>query len=221
MRVLGIIPARKNSSGLKNKNYKLMNGKPLIHYTIEEAAKSNLAKYCVVTDDDKIIKFCKKKKINHLKRPFQISKKNSTMNELVSFTLAEINDNFDAFMILQPTSPLRKMKHINESINILQNNEIADTVVSVVELPHNYHPSKLMTYKKKFLFGSKKILQRNEIKSRYFARNGSAIYLRKLKNYKNDILGKKILPYFMKKTESIDIDDIEDFLIAESLLRKK
>jgi CMP-N-acetylneuraminic acid synthetase len=219
MKVLGIIPARKNSSGIKNKNFKLINGKPLIYYTINEAKKSDLYKFYVVSDDKKIIEYCKELKINFLMRPFNISKKNSKMIEVVNYTLSNIDIDIDAFMILQPTSPLRKAKHINDSIKLLEKNKLADTVVSVISLPHNYHPAKIMTLENKYLVGSRKILQRNEIKNTFFARNGSAIYLRKLSNYSNDILGGKILPYLMNKLESIDIDDNEDFIIADSLLK--
>ena len=45
MKFITIIPARRGSKGIKNKNMKLINGKPLVHYTIQAAKRSNLKKY--------------------------------------------------------------------------------------------------------------------------------------------------------------------------------
>ena len=57
-------------------------------------------------------------------------------------------------MTLQPTSPLRVAKHINEAIELFKNDDRADSLVSVIEVPHNYMPEKIMDIKGKYLVGN-------------------------------------------------------------------
>ena len=59
---LFIIPARKGSKGIPNKNTKLLNGKPLINYTLDYASKvsTGLDKVCITTDDNKVRELAKK-----------------------------------------------------------------------------------------------------------------------------------------------------------------
>lgn len=218
MKILGIIPARCGSKGIIDKNIKLLNNKPLIYYTIENALKSKLDKIVVTTDCDKVIDKIRHFNIETIKRPKELARDDSPTILAVNHVLETLSEKYDVVMILQPTSPLRQAFHIDESINIFLNNQKVDCLVSVVKVPHNYMPEKLMYLDDGYLHGNLEIKRRQNMDIA-FARNG-AIYLSKVEILKNNnILGDFILPYEMDKISSLDIDDIEDYYIIESILK--
>ena len=215
MKVLGVIPARSGSKGIKKKNIKLLRDKPLINYSIESSLVSNLNKVVVSTDCIEIIKIAKRYNLGIIKRSPLLAKDRTPTLPVIQDVLKTINSNFDAVMVLQPTSPFRTDKHINESIELFKNNKGADSLVSVVEVPHNFLPEKLMDFNEQFLEGDFMIKRRQEMHKK-FARNG-AIYLTKIDKISSYLVGGNVLPYFMDKMSSIDIDDIDDWIIAERL----
>ena len=107
MKVLGIIPARKNSKGIKNKNLKKLNGKPLIEYTIESAIKSKINHIIITSDIKSLSNYDDDKRVTFISRPERLCKSNTEMNEVVDHTLNIVKKKFDIFVILQPTSPIR------------------------------------------------------------------------------------------------------------------
>lgn len=217
MKILGIIPARGGSKGIPKKNIKLLKGKPLIAYTIEAALASKLDGMIVSTDNKEISDIAQKYNANVLTRPPHLAEdKTSTLSVLQDIVL-KIDEKFDALMVLQPTSPLRKVEDINRSIDLFNHDENADSLVSVVKVSHNYMPQKLMSLEGKYLKGSSEIKRRQEMPDMY-ARNGAAIYITRISNIKNNLLGNKILPYIMSKSASFDIDDHEDWQIIEKFI---
>ena len=120
MRNIAIIPARSGSKGIKDKNIKLLNGKPLLAYSIEAAIKSKCFDTVFVSTDS--IKYAEIAKQYGAEVPFLRSKKNSKDKssawDAVYETLLNYKNmgmNFDSFMYLQPTSPLRTEKNIKEA----------------------------------------------------------------------------------------------------------
>ena len=221
MQSIGIIPARGGSKGILNKNTKLMNNKPLIAYTLEAAKKSELDFIVVSTDDDKIINIAKEYGVQAIRRPPEISKDDSMTVDALFHAMQILGiDKYDTVITLQPTSPLRNYKDINESIKKFYNSD-CDSLVSVQEIPHNFNPEKIMRYDGEFLHGDTNIKMRQDI-DKLYARNGAAIYISKTELILGrKILGKKILPYFMNKINSFDIDDNEDWQIVSSIIRAK
>ena len=123
-------------------------------------------------------------------------------------------------MTLQPTSPLRNSEHINEAIKLFESDKEADSLVSIVEVPHIYMPEKLMSLDGKYLFGNSDIKRRQDVTIMY-ARNGATIYITKTERLNEYIFGGKALPYFMNKKFSFDLDDMEDWELLECLIRNK
>ena len=224
VKFLAIIPARKNSKTLKNKNIKLFNGKPLIYWTIKEALKSKyLSSIILSTDSEKIIKYCKKFKIIiPFKRPKHISLSSTPMIKLIQHVLKnkEIREKkYDAIVLLQPTSPLRVAKDIDEACKVFLK-EKPDSLVSINQLNHTLNPESLFNRKGLLLNKAFKIKKESlrQNKKIYFAPNGAAIYITPKKNISKFIVGgKKIAGFLMPKKRSIDIDDIIDFKLAEYL----
>lgn len=220
MKILGIIPARGGSKGIPKKNIKLLNGKPLIAYTIEAGLKSNLNKVVVSTDCNEIAAISKEYGCEVIMRPINLAKDETPTLPVLQDVVEKIDEKFDSIMTLQPTSPLRNYKHINEAISLYKKDKDADSLVSVVEVMHSFMPNKLMGFNGKYLSGNNEIFRRQESQVMY-ARNGAAIYITRIKNLKEFIFGGKIIPYFMKKTVSFDLDDKEDWEILECQIKNR
>lgn len=220
MKTLGIIPARGGSKGIPKKNIKLLNGKPLIAYTLEAALSSTIDRVVVSTDCQEIAQIAKQFGVEVIIRPSDLAKDSTPTLPVLQYTVNNINETFDAVVTLQPTSPLRVAKHINEAIELFKNDDMADSLVSVIEVPHNYMPEKLMDIKGKYLVGNSEAKRRQEINKAY-ARNGAAIYITKSSRLDDYIFGGNILPYFMEKINSVDIDYIEDWEIVNRIIRDK
>lgn len=222
MKSIGIIPARGGSKGIPHKNVVDLAGKPLIAYTIEEALKSSLNKVVVSTDCDRICEVATRYGVEIVKRPQNLSKDDTPTLPVIQHTLTAYNEEFDLIATLQPTSPLRKAKHIDEAMDLIKKYEDADSLVSVVKVPHNMVPNSLMIKKQDFIEtledANEPILRRQD-KSSFYARNGAAIYLTKYEKIKNYIFGGKIIGYEMNRIEGIDIDDSSDLQLAEIFLK--
>lgn len=232
MKILCIIPARGGSKGIPYKNIKPLNGKPLLQYTAEAAKNSKfINKIVLSTDDNNIAKIG----INlGLEVPFIrtsfLAKDDTPSLPVFTNTLEELEkiDGYkpDLIIILQPTSPLRTTKHIDEAFELYLSTN-CDSLVSICEVPHNMNPYSVMKFSsdntlEKFLdFDENNNLR--QYKPKFVARNGAAIYIF---NYdclmkKKSIYGESILGYKMDKISSIDIDDEVDWEIASLFLSKK
>lgn len=218
-----IIPARAGSKRIKNKNLQLLGNKPLIRYTIDVALKcKKISKVIISTNSRAIINYINKinnSKILIVKRPSSISKDDSSTHLAIIDTLKYLDKgekNLD-LIILQPTSPFRKLIHLNKAINKFEKDNNADCLVSARKINHKFYPEKLMTINEKNflipLIGEKYRLTLKK-KNLIYARNGSAIYIIKNKNIKNFIIGGKVILFEMDFLSSIDIDDLEDLKLA-------
>jgi CMP-N,N'-diacetyllegionaminic acid synthase len=228
--ILAIIPARGGSKGLKNKNIRKLNKKPLIYWISSEAKKSKyINKIIVSTDSKKIRNVCNSLKIDTpFLRPRSISKDTSTSIELIIHAInffKKKKEKFDYVVLLEPTSPLTTCKDIDLAIETLfKKKNIADSIVGISENV-NRHPSFnikvnhkgiIQPLEKKF-----SIVRRQRLKKLFFF-DGS-LYISTVEKllesrsfYHNRTLG-----YKTDKWKSIEIDDIVDFLIAETLLKNK
>ena len=141
LKILGIVPARKGSKGLPGKNIKLLDGKPLIGYTIDAAKASKyINRLVLTTDDDKIALIGREFGIEiPFMRPAELAEDTSRAIDAYLYTLkrlkSESNYEPDMIVILQPTSPLRTTEDIDNSIKIMIEKN-ADSVISMCELEH-------------------------------------------------------------------------------------
>lgn len=226
MKILGVIPARAGSKGIKNKNIIKLNRISLIEYTFLAAKKSLLKNIFLISDCLKTKKIAKKYKINYeYIRPKKLSKDNTsfiqTFNHFNEW-LKKNNFNYEYVMVLQPTSPLRSFEDINNCIKILKENRPLSlfSVSKSIE-----HPAEAINIKKKkwdyIVKRSKKILRRQDFELKSFFENG-AIYathkkiIEKKKLYSN----KNHICYLMPKIKSFDINDKEDLEICKKILKK-
>ena len=226
MKILGIIPARSGSKGVKNKNIRKLNNKYLIDYTIVESLKSNLTDVIVSTDSLKIMQIVKDLGGNApFLRPKNLAADNSSSISVVQHAIVTYSKItgliYDAIMLLQPTCPLRTFLDINNSIDLFISKN-PDSVISVYNV-NGLHPARM-----KYLDNNNYLIDppfaekienqpRQELKPMYI-RNG-AIYLTKLSEInKGTFKGNKSLAYIMDADKSINIDTEFDFKLAEMLL---
>jgi len=229
--ILAVVPARGSSKEIPRKNIYPLLGQPLIEYTFDAAKKSKLLTRVVLsTDDEEIAQIGRQ---NSIGVPFQRPKKLAADNTLgiavVQHTVKYLEDSEgyrpDYVVILQPTSPLRRAEHIDGALRILLNTG-ADSVVSVVKVPHNFGPHSVMKLidgrLKPFLEHKKQIFRRQD-KPEVYARNGAAVYVVTYDTLvlKNSLFGDDCRPYLMAEEDSIDIDTLLDLEIAEFLLKRQ
>lgn len=229
MNIIAIIPARCGSKGIPFKNIKNFNGKPLISWTIAAALNANLFSDIFVSTDCLQIKDISVNlgaKVPFLRPKYLAKDTSSTLNVIQHFLKKFYkNKNLpDLVFILQPTSPLRTSDHITEAFNEFILDLDADSLVSCLNLPHNFVPNSLMKVNSKgYLYNYEKssIISRRQDKESLIARNGAAIYITKPSIIRYSILGGNIKPFFMKFVDSIDIDDENDWELAEILAKNK
>ncbi len=228
--ILGIIPARKGSKSIPHKNRVLLNGKPLIQYTFDAAKKSRLLSRCILSTDDSVIaRLAIKNKIEvPFVRPRNLSSDQSPMMDVVRHALQFLQKKEkykpDAVMILQPTSPLRTAKHIDQAILLFKKTG-ADSIVSVVEVPHQFTPISLMKLVNGKLtpFLKKVPILRRQDKPKLFARNGPAVLIVRTSVVlkKSALFGRDCRPYLMNADESTDIDEPQDLARASLYLSQR
>jgi N-acylneuraminate cytidylyltransferase/CMP-N,N'-diacetyllegionaminic acid synthase len=224
---LAIIPARSGSKGLVDKNIKLMNGKPLVSYTIEASIESKLFDKILVSTDSK--EYAKIAKGNGASVPFlrpkELALDETTTYEVILHVLEKLEGQgevYDYFMLLQPTSPLRDKNNICESVEALFEKR-ADTVVSICESESkaflNVKLNKEGELEKPPLRNEQ--TRRQDMVKEY--RINGAIYLTNTVFFKTNkgFYSGKTYPIFMDKRHSVDIDDNIDFRLAEILMKEQ
>ena len=207
------------------KNIYLLNGKPLIAYTIEAALASKVDTVVVSTDNKEIATVAKNFGALVINRPKELAQDTTPTLPVIQHALNEFKEKFQLVITLQPTSPLRSSHHIDSSIDLFNKHKEADSLVSIIKVPHNMIPDSIMKidnngYLMNYLNQEDSISRRQD-KDDYFARNGAAIYISKIQNLKKYIFGGKVVPFLMNMNDSIDIDTYDDILQAENFLKIK
>ena len=228
MSIFAIIPARGGSKGIVRKNLALILNKPLISFSITAAIKSKLVdRVLVSSDDEEIIQVAKSFGAEiPFKRPDEISSDQTAMidvlKHMVNYLVGK-NELIEAIVLLQPTSPLRTEKHIDEAISKFRSSN-ASSVVSVVEVPHQYNPYSVLSLNQNGELNPilDKTFNRRQDKPKFYARNGPAILVVSPSVILDDELyGSTSLPYFMTKENSLDIDKKEDLVEACRILERR
>lgn len=217
---LAIIPARGGSKRLPRKNVLDLCGKPLIAYSIEAGLKSKyISKVIVSSDDNEILTISKEYGAETINRPEYLANDTATTFDALEHTINSL-EKYDYIVLLQPTSPLRNEKHIDEAIELL-NKKDADAVISVCETEHS--PLWCNTLDKNLdmtNFLHNDVLNKRSQDLPIFYRLNGAIYIcktEKLLENRSYFIKENIFAYIMDKIYSVDIDDELDFLIARQI----
>lgn len=225
MRNLAVILARSGSKGLKDKNIKELNGKPLMAYTIEAAvASGKFDTVHVSTDSEQYAEIARKFGADvPFLRDAELAGDHASSWDALRSVVKEYEKRgnvFDTVTLLQPTSPLRDADNIRGAFELFEEKQ-ADSVVSVCEVDHSPLLCNVLddSLSMDGFIDMSKVGRRQEL-STYYRING-AIYIQKTKFLMEgaSVYGEKSYAYIMDKRKSIDIDDEYDFMIAESLMK--
>ena len=196
-KVIALIPARKGSQRLPEKNIKIFNGKPLICWTIEEAIKCQfIDEILISTNDPEVVSisasYCREhSRVKGVLRPEELAQDDSTMESVIFHALEGYPFN-TIIILLQPTSPLRTVEDIEQALDLYQS--LGCAVVSVYRedtLRFKLNGA-IYVFTKGYLDLFKKIIGRNFLKI-----------------------------YIMPEDRSIDIDTATDFYRAEQLMKTR
>lgn len=221
MKRLAIIPARGGSKGLKDKNIADLCGKPLIAYSIEAALQSSVFdKVLVSTDSEKYAEISRQYGADVMMRGEAQSNDKATTYDVLVDLLARLDEEYDYFTLLQPTSPLRNASHVKEAVDTFESHmDSFDFLVSVKESEHakvlvnpidddeslKYFDTDFSNYRRQ---GYKD-----------YSPNG-AIFIAKPNSYllNKHFFGAKALAYKMNAVDSIDIDGSLDIELARIII---
>lgn len=226
MKVLVIIPARGGSKGIPHKNIKPLNGKPLIHYTIDVAR--GIVKdedICVSTDDADIIKCVEEYGLKvPFVRPAELATDTAGTYEVLLHALdfyEKQGKKYDVILLLQNTSPFRTVEHVKEALKLYRPD--IDMVVSVNETKTNPYYNCFEDDKEGFLkktLDSTSFVRRQDAPKTY-EYNG-AIYVINPVQMKKKSLGKftRRIKYVMDDIHSVDLDNMMDWKYAEFIMKE-
>ena len=236
MKVLGIIGIRSGSKGVKDKNIKLLFGKPLVKWIIDTAQKSkSINRLIVSTDSIEYAKIIKGFGVEvPCLRPSELALDHSTDIEYVIHMLEwlKTNENYvpDIVIRLMATVPMQESEDIDALIEILKNDKFANSAVVISE--SRQHPMKALKIIEDGLGATKLVnyftetgrdvtpVSRQQYPKAYFRSNIVASRIETIYNT-NTLTGDIVKYHIIPQERAIDIDNEVDFMIIESLLKLK
>lgn len=235
--VLGVIPARGGSKGIPQKNLVPLCGRPLLAYTADAVRESTrMTRTVVSTNDPAIAESARALGLDvPFARPDTLAADDTVMLPVVQHALQSMRAGGfrpDAVVLLQPTSPLRRGEHIDAAIALLEASP-ADSVVSVVEVPHQFNPVSVMRLEgetlRPFLDAAssgpaslRNMITRRQDKPRALARNGPAVLaMRAATIDAGSLYGDDCRPLVMTAEDSLDVDTVWDLALAECILLRR
>lgn len=225
-KIAAIIPARKGSKGIPNKNMIHLMGIPLVEHTIIQSRKSQLIDKIIVSTDSKdIVEIIRKYKLDFRGlRPENLSNDTANLYDVIKYEIKNhqlIENEVDLIILLQPTSPLRKSYMIDQAIKIFID-EDQESAVSVSEVDE--HPIFMRSISQngelKNILKIESEIRRQDL-PKYYIVNGM-IYINKI----SDIMEKHVSmndnksPIIIPKEFAVDIDSMDDLKAAERKLKK-
>lgn len=233
MSYVAVIPARSGSKRIKNKNIKMLAGKPLMIWTIEACLRcKKITTVLLSTDSDEYVQVAKKY-INNSKLLFDLRDASdaSDKRKIFDYLLSKREKIFkelkqENFILALPTAPLRNTEHLDQAIEMFEVDNVPIFSATEYEFPISFAFKECLASGWEALFENSPMLNgntRSQDNEKYFRPNG-AIYVRKISDLvsgKINTLYDNAKPYIMKKIHSIDIDILDDFDMVEAILSKQ
>jgi CMP-N,N'-diacetyllegionaminic acid synthase len=224
-KIIAIIPVRKNSQGIRNKNLIKIGKYSLLERTILIAKKSKFIDDVVVsTDCKKMFKISKKYKanLNQLRSKNLATSKALTIDVIKDvITKKKIKESY--ILLLQVSSPTRTLRMTNFFLKKFSQNKAATSSVSLTRILHP-HPDKIQTVKNNFVksYLDKESMVPRELLPKVYCLNG-LFYIAESKYIvkKNTFFTKKTSPFFIDHNKSLNLDSSEDIVILKDKIKKK
>ncbi len=221
MNILVVIPARGGSKGIPRKNLRMLNGKPLLYYTINNAinSKYNLDVY-VSSEDDEILNTAVKLGAKTHRRPTQIADDKSTLDPVIYDCYLHCKEveakDYDLIVTMQPTSPLLSPGSLDKSISLMLEDNSIDTIIAAKDATH-------LSWRKeegKFIPNYTERLNRQYL-TPSFTETGAFLITRNTIISEHNRIGEKVELSLLSMGEDIDIDTYEDWNLCEYYLKRK
>jgi CMP-N-acetylneuraminic acid synthetase len=227
-KVLAFIGARSGSKGLKDKNIKPLGGKPLMAWTIEAALASSIIDLVVVSTDSKeYAEIAKRYGAQVIMRPEELSGDDASLMAALKHGYESIKEkfgDFDVLVNLQPTSPLRTSRHIDEALELFSQSRQQESIrifsCSIINSKFSWAMRCDQEGNADFIDQDIRLQKKHNRQSNpeLLLPNG-AIFILPCNNLTQFYNGKTI-PYIMDEQDSIDIDIKDDFDIAKRAISK-
>jgi len=222
--VLGIVPARGGSKGIKRKNIRLLKGKPLLAYTLEAIKNAKTQFDHIVSTDDEVIRevaLAHGGNVPYL-RPKELAQDETNIIAVIEDALKKAQKKYEYILLLQPTAPLRTSADIDAALSLAKKYPV-NSVCSFARV-ESYHPWYMYYRRDNNTLQQVVPTQAGKPRQEFpltLWRNG-AIYLVKtdflLKQKK--FISKDCRPYIMPLNRSVNIDSMDDLDLAEYLINK-
>ena len=224
-KILAVIPARGGSKGVPRKNIKILAGRPLIAWTIEEAKKSKFIDTCIVSTEDEEIKSVSEAwgGVVPFMRPEGLAQDDTPGIEPILHAI-RMTPGYEFIVMLQVTSPLRTVEDIDGAIAYCLDKS-CESCVSVTEVSHSPFWMYQLDEKKKMhpilQIEKEKSYQRQKL-PKIYQLNG-AVYVASVDLVKKQygFIGEDTMGYVMPQERSYDIDSMLDFEVAEILMKRR
>ena len=215
MKILAVIPARAGSKGIPNKNIRILNGRPMIFYSINNALNSELISDIVVTTDSEAVRIIATQMgVKYKWREEYLCKDDVTLDAVI-FDAIPSNTRWDYIVTLQPTSPTLTVKTLDAAITYAISNNL-DTLISAINQPHlswrNENGTRVPNYKER--------LNRQYLPACYMETGAFMISRASVVTQKTRI-GSRIDIYELPENEAIDVDTFEDLQTVNALMNSK
>lgn len=222
MKTLIVIPARGGSKRIPRKNVRIMCGKPLIAYSIENAKSLKAfmdVDVAVSTDDDELSSIVKKRGVEVIKRPDELATDKVTLDPVIYHAVKTMEEEkgvkYDTVITMQATSPTLKASTIKSAIDFFEESDF-DTIISAMNKPH------LSWSKKdgKIVKNYEKRLNSQELPANYLETGGFLITRRECVT-ENGRIGQNVSVFEISEDEAVDIDTYSDWVLCENILNRK
>ena len=230
MKNIAVIPARSGSKGLPDKNIRLVNGKPLIAYTIEAAIESGCFETVhVSTDSEQYAEIARQygADVPFLRIAALATDTASTWDAVreALARYAELGKTFDTMTLMQPTTPLRTGEDVRAAYDLLREKQ-AKSIIAVCEVDHSPLWCDTIPDNGSMKgFGHKELAWVNRQELRPYYRVNGAIYLLTVTGIDippdDMIYEDRCYALFMDRKKSVDIDSEDDLAMAEFLLARR
>lgn len=222
MKTLIVIPARGGSKRIPRKNVRIMCGKPLICYSIEnaKALKEFMdVDVAVSTDDEELGGIVEKRGVEVIARPKELATDKVTLDPVIYHALLYMeekkNCHYDTVITMQATSPTLKAETVKAAVEFFENSEW-DTILSAMNKPHLSWGVKDGKVVKNY----EKRLNSQELPPNYLETGGFLITRRECVT-ENGRIGEKVNIFEIPEDEAIDIDTYSDWVLCENILKRK
>ena len=228
-KILALIPARKGSKSIINKNLSYVGSNSLLEIAVKFVKKNRYIDYSIISSDSsKYINLAKKYGINdYIKRKKKLSSDIAIINDVILDTLENLNKKnlkFDILLLIEPTSPLRNNQDVLDSLKKIVCKK-AYSAFTVSKVDSKFNPKKILKIKNEKIYynskSGKHIQNKQELKDSFFFKNG-LIYAIDISQFmkKKLIISSNSYPIITKRYIA-NIDSVFDLKLANFLLKNE